>query len=289
MLSDQVLFEELISRTWIFFVALIFSFLSTSFAWLVGFFRKPEPTIVSVKGIDVIKGFSAFLLAQLILIPAIIVVFFTLADGPGFNLTRIDQTTRGWLNLLVIVGSFCIVYSVFLTIPLSRREAVWGDSSVWYRHVSLGILTWFISFPLVTAFNQLVSMIVLWVFRQPQVEQVAVQHIRTIASDRWLFGLTFLGVIILVPILEELLFRGLLQSWLKLKIGRMGWAIALTSLIFALFHYSTSQGFTNIELLSSLFLLSCFLGYLYERQHSLWASIGLHGFFNAMSIWMISE
>ena len=63
----------------------------------------------------------------------------------------------------------------------------------------------------------------------------------------------------------------------------------IASLIFAAFHFSTSQGLNNIELLVSLFVLSCFLGFLYERQESLLASMALHATFNAISILAILE
>ena len=96
------------------------------------------------------------------------------------------------------------------------------------------------------------------------------------------------AVIILVPITEEFLFRGLLQSWLKQKLRSPLCSILFSSGIFVFFHYSSQLGLSNIPLLSSLFVLSCMLGYLYERQHSLWAPIGLHCFFNFMSLLLLS-
>jgi membrane protease YdiL (CAAX protease family) len=60
-------------------------------------------------------------------------------------------------------------------------------------------------------------------------------------------------------------------------------AILLTSLAFALFHYSGSQEIGNVSLIASLFTFALFLGFIYEKQSSLFASIGLHMTFNLAS------
>ena len=64
-------------------------------------------------------------------------------------------------------------------------------------------------------------------------------------------------------------------------------AIVFSALCFALFHYAPSQGMGNISLLATLFLFALFLGFIYERQASLFASIGLHMTFNAVSTFRI--
>ncbi|MBI3211827.1 MAG: CPBP family intramembrane metalloprotease [Simkania negevensis] len=47
-----------------------------------------------------------------------------------------------------------------------------------------------------------------------------------------------------------------------------------------LFHLSSSQGVGNI----SLFIFALYLGFLYEKQCSLFASIALHMTFNSISV-----
>lgn len=290
MLDTTTLLEQTYERLNVFFFTGLLGVLAGWIAWQKGFFQwsKWPPPFVAVKGTDVIKGFLAFLLAQVVIVPAIIVIIFKFFYGiEAESITLHQMMSRGWISLLSILGGFISVYFVFFTLPASRRRAIWGSSSHWLHDLLLGAATWFISFPIVTAIGQLISIAVLWIFQQEQVDQVAVKHVKDVTSDPLILALTVIGVTMVVPCVEELLFRGLLQSWLRAKLKRSFWAIALTSLIFALFHYSTSQGITNIELIFSLFVLSCFLGFLYERQRSLWASIGLHGFFNAISIVMI--
>jgi membrane protease YdiL (CAAX protease family) len=105
-------------------------------------------------------------------------------------------------------------------------------------------------------------------------------------GDPILTIVSVLAIVVLVPVIEELLFRGFLQSWLVSRFTPFT-SIALSSAIFTMVHFSPSQGIANAELMTGLFLLALFLGYLYQRQGSLWASIGLHCTFNAVSVTMI--
>jgi membrane protease YdiL (CAAX protease family) len=116
---------------------------------------------------------------------------------------------------------------------------------------------------------------------------VAVKHLKDVMVFPSLFWSSVILIISVVPILEEVLFRGFLHEWLVRLFGVKA-AILLTASTFALFHFSTSQGADNVELIISLFVLGCFLSFLKERQRSLWAPIGLHSVFNAVSVLMIT-
>lgn len=78
----------------------------------------------------------------------------------------------------------------------------------------------------------------------------------------------------LVPLVEELAFRGLLQGWLRERVGANG-AIALSSLIFALMHGIPT-------LIPALLLVGVLLAWLYESSGSLWPSIAMHAAFNTI-------
>ena len=88
-------------------------------------------------------------------------------------------------------------------------------------------------------------------------------------------------IVIAAPCIEEFLFRGCLQSFLKQYMSTKG-AILFSSLCFSLFHFSLSQGLGNISLCASLFVFALFLGFIYETG-SLFASVGLHMTFNIVS------
>ena len=99
------------------------------------------------------------------------------------------------------------------------------------------------------------------------------------------FLLFCLSAIVVAPIFEEIEFRGFLQTGLFQVVGRQhGYiAIAATSLIFTLFHITA----VTPTALLSLFLLSCCLGFIYERTQSLWTSIICHMLFNTINVAML--
>lgn len=82
---------------------------------------------------------------------------------------------------------------------------------------------------------------------------------------------------VLAPIIEEIFFRGLLQSALR-RIVSPWVAVIITSVIFAAVHTSQPQ------YIPALFVLAVVLGYNYERCGRLWPSILMHVLFNATTL-----
>ena len=83
--------------------------------------------------------------------------------------------------------------------------------------------------------------------------------------------------IVVMPIFEEMLFRGLFQTMLRSFFGRPWLSIALTSALFAMVH-------GDIWHWPALFALSICMGYAYEKSGSLLRSIFIHAFFNAINL-----
>lgn len=96
-------------------------------------------------------------------------------------------------------------------------------------------------------------------------------------------GLTFVSLVILPPLVEEIMVRGFLYSSLRKGLPKLA-AILLTSLIFAGAHLPEG-GVTGPLYIAALdtFILSLVLIYLRERTGSLWASITLHGVKNGIA------
>jgi membrane protease YdiL (CAAX protease family) len=83
--------------------------------------------------------------------------------------------------------------------------------------------------------------------------------------------------VVIAPVMEEMLFRGLFQTTIRSYTGRPWLAIGLTSILFALIHEDPSHW-------PSLFALALGLGYAYEKSGSLLRSIFMHALFNSISI-----
>ncbi len=88
--------------------------------------------------------------------------------------------------------------------------------------------------------------------------------------------IVFLAVVI-APLLEEMLFRGLLQTVIRSYMGRPWSAIIITSILFAIVH-------ENYEHWPALFVLATGLGYAYERSGSLFQPIFMHALFNGVTV-----
>ncbi len=86
--------------------------------------------------------------------------------------------------------------------------------------------------------------------------------------------------VVIAPVLEELLFRGLVQTMIRsfLAIRNGAWlAILISSALFAIVHANPGHW-------PALFVLSVCLGYSYEKSGSLFRPIFIHSLFNTASI-----
>ena len=79
---------------------------------------------------------------------------------------------------------------------------------------------------------------------------------------------------LLVPIIEECISRGILQT-AAMKFGAT-FAIVLSASVFALLHMSDQWGFTIVA--------GLVFGFLFWATHSLWASLFTHAAYNSMTI-----
>ncbi len=92
-----------------------------------------------------------------------------------------------------------------------------------------------------------------------------------------------LFLILLYPLLEEWLFRGLIQGWLlETKRGRAAWAgitlaNGVTTLLFATAHLLGHNLFWSLLVIGP----SLIFGWMRERYRSVLPPIGLHIFYNA--------
>jgi membrane protease YdiL (CAAX protease family) len=95
--------------------------------------------------------------------------------------------------------------------------------------------------------------------------------------------LTFISLVVLPPLAEEIMIRGFLYSSLKKALPTTG-AVVVTSVIFASAHLPEggAAGPLYIAALDT-FILSLVLIYLREKTGSLWASITLHAIKNGIA------
>ncbi|MDE6139801.1 MAG: CPBP family intramembrane metalloprotease [Alistipes sp.] len=91
-------------------------------------------------------------------------------------------------------------------------------------------------------------------------------------------GWTLLSVVIVAPVAEELLFRGLLLEMFRRHMGTVA-AVVLSSVVFALMHMQPA-------VMIDAFLAALVLCYIYLLTRSIYACILLHIFNNAIAMSM---
>jgi uncharacterized protein len=278
-----------------FIVSISIAAFINSIAFRCGFFKRmPSPKDfdeTQIQLIDVIGMFALFLALQILTAPFVAFLYYSIREGhiiKGNLLPYITEYAHGWFNLLSIAAGASGVLFGSSWLKIGKYHQVWGQNShFFWKNFCFGSFSWVMSFPIAIAAGELSWLGLYSLFGvETHLEQVAVKHLNQVSIYPVVFSLTIASVVLVAPLVEEILFRGLLQSWFITKVGSSK-GVIITSLIFSLFHYSLSQGMANIILMASLFVLSCFLGFIYIRQRSLWASIGLHVTFNSVSVIMI--
>ncbi|GEB33989.1 MULTISPECIES: CPBP family intramembrane glutamic endopeptidase [Brevibacillus] len=108
-------------------------------------------------------------------------------------------------------------------------------------------------------------------------EQQIEKEIVTAKDTDMLAAVASLVVIgIMVPIAEEILFRGVIQTYLVRRIGAVA-GIILSSLWFALLHI-------DVALFAPLFVIGLGLGFVRHRYQSIWGAVVLHAVNNMMGV-----
>ena len=141
---------------------------------------------------------------------------------------------------------------------------------------------WLLALPVVLACNSLVVLGTMLAGGQPP----AIGHelFRYLSDLQSPFGLALLmvSVVIVAPVTEEILYRGVLQSWMIHLLGRPHRiaAVMMVAAAFSLVHLSAAPW----QVLPALFVLGLMLGWLYETTGSLWPGIAVHALFNLTNV-----
>ncbi len=158
------------------------------------------------------------------------------------------------------------------------RGAVWG------------LLAMGVSYPILLVVMQGITLISQQLRLGAPLPKHPVLQILEKSPSAGLVGVAILAAGVVAPLVEELLFRGMLQSalvgvWPKKDHPPAWWrwgAIMLVGVLFALMHWDREQA--NYEVFLPLFLLSLVAGYVYERTGNLWSAITVHMVFNVISL-----
>lgn len=254
------------------------AFIFNRVAFLKGFYRLPQVLVeskIKLSSLHVFVFFGIYL-ANIFFLPQLLTRFF-------FN----EPSSFIEIQLLSLASFFLFFGAFSLIIDRTTLRNMWKTSSIYPKscqamNAFIGACAWVMVFPISTVVALLGDILIYALFKTENYDQAAVLYLKSAMQSPLLLAGVLISILLSCPIVEEILFRGVLQTYLKRYFGRE-LAILIAAFTFAFFHLVPSQGAGNIPIFLSLFVVGCFLGFIYERQGSLLASISLHMTFNAIS------
>lgn len=253
---------------------------NTSFSWLAGgaliclattliLLRRPWNFEKSIRRVVVLVG---FLYAGLFL-----GAWAQQMAGPMPAGISVEQ-------MLIATLSFQGATILLIGFLLREHQVSWSEAFGFTNRaphaVLLGLIALGLALPVLLGMQWMIVELMQRIphFPVKPVEQQAVQTLRIATSwvDRVALGAV---TILLVPVGEEMLFRGVLYPWIK-QAGFPRLALWGTSLVFAAIHQNM------VAFLPLLGLALLFTG-LYERTNNLLAPISAHASFNAVNFAML--
>lgn len=256
--------------------AIIFLLVAGSLAtwtWIVRNVQAGRPILplvlrerVAGEPVALLWGFAATFL-----MPALLPALLATADSGPIkpSLVRVQiECLRMLLQLALLGGILKATGGVW------RPHAGRTPEQAWRQGIVAGGLGFLASLTPVAAIQLGVEMLNL---RHPQGKHVFFKILEAepgAVSALWIG----LAVIVLAPLIEELMYRVVLQGWAETRLTA-GRAVLLVATVFALVHFDRGRP----DYLP-LFPLALILGYVYYRLHSYLAVVVLHGLFNATNL-----
>ncbi|HEX7010152.1 MAG TPA: CPBP family intramembrane glutamic endopeptidase [Phycisphaeraceae bacterium] len=148
------------------------------------------------------------------------------------------------------------------------------------RDLRLALAGLLVTLPLVLGVLSLATLLGLMFGQEaPAVGHELLQAMRKSTSPAGT-ALLIVSAVGVAPVVEEVLYRGLLQTVLLRTIGpQHRWRVVLlAAMVFTAMHQVPWQA------LPGLLVLGVAVGWLYEKSGSLWPSIGVHAGFNALNV-----
>ena len=192
--------------------------------------------------------------------------------------TMDENFLRFTISTLTFQGAALLLITRFLQWHQMRwRDFLLGREQPLSKIIVTGLGVGLLVVPLTLAMGQISTELIRAV-QLPAEEQMAVKVIEKAvepAKRVWFM----LAAVVLVPMAEETLFRGIMYPFLKEHIGIWA-AVAITSTLFAAIH-------VNVVIFIPLVFLAFVLTWLYERTDSLLTPILTHAVFNGTNLIML--
>jgi membrane protease YdiL (CAAX protease family) len=203
-------------------------------------------------------------------------VLITLAArqfGPGFSAAQ-ERFMMFVISSVSFQGAGLILTHFFLR----QHQVTWTEflglkgPNLW-RAMILGLAVTIVALPVILLLNEFFRIVITRFHGTPDTQPtMQVLELSVSLGQRIVFGIT---AMLLAPVVEEVLFRGILYRTIK-QYGYPRLALLGTSLLFGAIHL-------NWMTLFPLAGLAVILALLYDRANNLMAPIVAHSLFNAVN------
>ena len=216
------------------------------------------------------------LIAGVLACPCLGVVAMGLLQQAGVG---VFKTPDSFANVLLGTLSFQGAAWVLIYLFLRYHEVDWRDAFGLRNPrlkpslvLALGVLA--VALPVVLGLQQVSALVMEKLGWLPEGQEAVDLFIKN--KSWWLRGYLAVFAMVLAPVAEEFVFRGLLYPFLK-QLGRPRLAWLGVSFLFAVIH-------ANLPTLLPLFIFALLLTWLYEKTDCLLAPILAHSLFNTANL-----
>lgn len=249
-------------------------------------FTKPGVVLLFI---GIIGLFLALQLLGIYLFAPVVFNDFPLTTAQRFGMGSFDGTVTSYAMMFTLAALLAIIYAIVRwrihsVSSASVMPADFKNASINYRVVNyLGFKPF--------AVNVAIGFIGLWLLFVICTETLTyileknptafVDDLYDSANPKWLLIVT---MVIIAPIYEEVMFRGILWSAVREQFaGSKGaWVATITtSILFSIIHLQY-----EFYEMSVIFILAMLLGYARSRSGSLYVPILLHVINNGLAMWM---
>ncbi|WP_296201762.1 CPBP family intramembrane glutamic endopeptidase [Psychrobacter sp. UBA3962] len=249
-------------------------------------FTKPGVVLLFI---GIIGLFLALQLLGIYLFAPVVFNDFPLTTAQRFGMGSFDGTVTSYAMMFTLVALLAIIYAIVRwrihsVSSASVIPANFQNASINYRVANyLGLKPF--------ALNVAIGFVGLWLLFVICTETLTyileknptafVDDLYDSANPKWLLIVT---MVIVAPIYEEVMFRGILWSAVREQFaGSKGaWVATITtSILFSIIHLQY-----EFYEMSVIFILAMLLGYARSRSGSLYVPILLHIINNGLAMWM---
>jgi membrane protease YdiL (CAAX protease family) len=214
-------------------------------------------------------------------------IWFALASIGGWLMIKIGYqlSNNQWIGTLLdnLILGFSEIVTIIVMLVLAKLVFVRGlkgfglGSKTILTDIPAALVNLLSAWPLVLVMVIFTMFVGQYVWGQDyQIQRHEQLNTLTMYHQFFLRVIVIVISVIVVPVFEEMLFRGFFQTMLRSFLQRPWPSIFISSVLFA--------GTHQMGHWPALFVLAVCLGYAYEKSGSLWRPIFIHALFNGITI-----